>query len=133
MTLEENKKLVRRHYEEVLTKKKADVVDEIYADPIRIGDDASMPRAQFKALTGLTYAAFPDLVVTVKDQIAEGDKVVSRFSAVGTQRGDFMGLPPSGKRVTIKAIHIHQVEDGRIAALWEEIDLAGLYQQLGKT
>ncbi len=132
MSLAENKGLVRRHYQEVLTAKKLEVVDEIYADPVRVGDEASMPRAQFRQLAGLTHAAFPDLAVTVEDQIAEGDKVVTRFSAKGTHRGDFMGIPATGKQVTIKAIHIHEIRDGRIATLWEEIDLAGLYRQLGK-
>ncbi len=127
----ENKRLTLRHYHEVLAENKLDVIDEIYADPIRIGDEGSMPRARFKQLAGLTHEAFPDIDVTVEDQIAEGDKVVTRFSARGTHRGDFMGIPATGKRVTIKAIHIHRIEDGRIAGLWEEIDLAGLYNQLG--
>jgi steroid delta-isomerase-like uncharacterized protein len=131
MTIAENKKLVRRHYNEVLTGKKLDVIDEIYADPLQIGDAGSMPREQFKQVAGLTHIAFPDLEVTIKDQIAEAERVVTRFEAKGTQRGEFMGLPPTGKVVTIKAIHIHAIKEGRIAALWEEIDLAGLYQQLG--
>jgi steroid delta-isomerase-like uncharacterized protein len=128
---DEMKKLVRRHYEEVLTGKNVSLVDELYADQIQNGDNGAIPREQFKALARMSLAAFPDLVVTVKDQIAEGDKVVTRWTATGTQDGQFMQLAPTGRKITIKAIHIHQIVEGRIAALWEEIDMIGVFQQLG--
>lgn len=131
MKCDDMKRLVRRHYEEVLTGKNVSLVDELYAEQIRNGDGETLPREQFKGLAQMSVAAFPDLVVTVKDQIAEGDKVVTRWTATGTQKGQFMSLAPTGRRVTIKAIHIHQIIDGRIAALWEEIDMLGLFQQLG--
>ena len=131
MKSDDMKRLVRRHYEEVLTGKNAPLIDELYAEQIRNGDGEMIPREQFKMLAQMSVAAFPDLVVTVKDQIAEGDKVVTRWTATGTQKGQFMNLAPTGRRVTIKAIHIHQVTAGRIAALWEEIDMLGLFQQLG--
>jgi steroid delta-isomerase-like uncharacterized protein len=131
MTIEANKALVRRHYDEVLTGKDVAVIDELYASTIDLGDGASMAREQFKAVAGTMHAAFPDAVVTVRDQIAEGDRVVTRWTAQATHRGGFMGLPATGKRVTVKAIHIHRVVDGRIAALWEEFDMFGLMQQLG--
>ncbi len=131
-TLEQNKRLVRRHYEEVLSQKRLDLIEELYSDSIQIGDEASMPRAQFSAMAHLMMTIFPDIEVTVRDQVAEGDKVVSRWTATGTQQGDFLGVAATGKRVTIKAIHIHQIQDGRICALWEEIDLLGLVQQLSQ-
>ncbi len=131
MSTEDNKKLVRRHYQEVLTQKNLDVIDQIYAEQIRVGDTASMPRSMFQTYAGMTAQAFPDLVATVLDQVAEGDKVVSRWKATGTHQGQFMDIAATGKTVTITAIHIHQIEDGRIAALWEEIDMFGLRQQLG--
>ena len=129
--MEVNKALVRRHYDEVLTKKDVAVVDELYAATIDVGDGASMAREQFKAIVSMMCTAFPDVVVTVQDQVAEGDKVVTRWTAQATHQGDFMGVPPTGMRVTVKAIHIHRIVDGRIAALWEEFDMFGLMQQLG--
>ena len=131
MVVEASKALVRRHYEEVLTGKNVAVIDELYAPVINLGGGASMEREQFKAVTGMMHAAFPDIVVTVQDQIAEGDKVVTRWTAQATHQGVFMGVPATGKRVMAKAIHIHQIVDGRIAALWEEFDMFGLMQQLG--
>lgn len=131
MDTEANKTLVRRHYKEVLTGKNVAVLDELYAPVIAVGDDASMERDQFKTVAGMMHAAFPDGVVTIQDQIAEGDKVVTRWTAQATHQGDFMGVPATGKQVLMKAIHIHQIVDGRIAALWEEFDMFGLMQQLG--
>lgn len=133
MSTSTNKAICRRHYEEVLTNKQLSVIDEIYADQIAYGDTQSMSREQFKMMAGISTTAFPDLKVTIHAQIAEGDYVVTRWSATGTHLGDFMGNGPTGKSVQIKAIHIHQVVAGRICHLWEEIDLLSLSQQLGIT
>jgi steroid delta-isomerase-like uncharacterized protein len=131
MSTESMKAVCLRHYNEVLTGKRLETVDEIYQDTIGIGDGPSMPREQFKAYARLSTTAFPDLVVTVHDQIAERDRVVTRWSAEGTHLGDFLGHPGTGKKVKIKAIHIHQVVNGRIAALWEEIDMNDVFRQIG--
>jgi len=131
MSTDTNKAICRRHYQEVLTGKKLEVVDEIYGDQIKVGDGGSIPRDQFKGIAAMSITAFPDLVITVHDQIAEGDRVVTRWSGEGTHLGDFLGHAGTGKKVKIKAIHIHQVIDGRIVTLWEEIDMLGLSKQLG--
>jgi steroid delta-isomerase-like uncharacterized protein len=131
MSYETHKALSARHYMEVLTEKKLNVIDEIYADNIKVGDGPSMPREQFKAIAQMSLTAFPDLVVTIHTQVAEGDLVVTRWSAEGTHLGDFMGHAGSGKKVKVKAIHIHQIANDRITVLWEEIDLLGLSKQLG--
>lgn len=130
MSAEANKALVRRHYEEVLTAKRIGVIDELYAPSISLGNGNTVEREQFRAMAGMMHAAFPDVAVTVNDQIAEGDKVVTRWTAQATHQGEFMGIPPTGKQVAVEAIHIHQIVDGRIAALWEEFDMFGLMQQL---
>jgi predicted ester cyclase len=87
MSTEQNKRLVRRHYEEVLTKKDLSVVDQIYAEQVRVGDASSLPRGTFKSMAAMSTQAFPDLAVTVLDQITEGDKVVTRWKATGTHPG----------------------------------------------
>lgn len=131
MSMESMKAACLRHYNEVLTGRRLETIDEIYKDQIAIGDGPCMPREQFKAYARLSVTAFPDLVVTVHDQIAERDRVVTRWSAEGTHLGDFLGHPGTGKKVRIKAIHIHQVVGGRIAALWEEIDMNDVFRQIG--
>jgi steroid delta-isomerase-like uncharacterized protein len=129
MGTEENKALLRRYYAEVLGGGNIGLIDELFApDFVSAGVDL----ARFKELAAASRAAFPDLHVTVEDQVAEGDKVVTRFSAHGTHRGPFAGIPATGKPVTVRAIHIHRIAHGKIAELWEQIDLLGLMQQVGK-
>ena len=117
---EELKRRTRSYYEEVLGRGNMSLIDLLYADRIRVSDDECVSREQFKALVGRSITVFRDLAVQVRDQVAEGDRVVTRWTATGTQAGAFLGLPP-GTRVEVSAIHIHQFVDGRIAARWEEI------------
>jgi steroid delta-isomerase-like uncharacterized protein len=75
--------------------------------------------------------AFHGLTVTIEDMMAEGDKVTARFVARGVHRGEFMGLPPTGKEIALTGIEIFRIRDGKIAELWGEANLMGLMQQLG--
>jgi len=76
-------------------------------------------------------AAFHGLHVTVDDIMAEGDKVTARFTARGVHKGEFMGLQPTGKAITMTGIEIFRVKEGKIAEIWGEANLMGLMQQLG--
>jgi steroid delta-isomerase-like uncharacterized protein len=75
--------------------------------------------------------AFPDLRMTVEDQVAEGDRVVSRWRAEGTHRGELMGIPPSENRISVEGITIDRFEDGKIVEAWDNADMLGMLQQLG--
>jgi steroid delta-isomerase-like uncharacterized protein len=85
----------------------------------------------YSAAVDATHAAFPDLVATVHFQVAEDDKVVTRWSATGTHAGDFAGVPATGRPVTVSGIHIHRVRDGRLLEHWEELNLLGVLRQIG--
>ena len=76
-------------------------------------------------------AAFHGLNVTVDDMIADGDKVTCRFTARGVHKGEFMGLPPTGKPIVMTGIEIFRLQNGKIVELWGEANLMGLMQQLG--
>ncbi len=76
-------------------------------------------------------AAFPDLHVTPEDVIAEGDSVVARLTSRGTHQGEFQGIPPTGKQITLTGIEVFRIADGTIAERWGEFDFLGLLQQLG--
>jgi steroid delta-isomerase-like uncharacterized protein len=76
-------------------------------------------------------ASFPDLKVTQEDQIAEGDKVVTRWSASGTHKGDFQGIPPTGKLVEVMGIVIDRIAGGKIVDHWEQFDAMSMMIQLG--
>lgn len=122
MSVEANKALLRRYYQEVLNQGNLSAIDELFAPDLV---------ESFKQAVTMSRSAFPDLRVTIEDQIAEGDRVATRWTAQGTHKGPFLGVPPTNKPVTVTAIHIHQVVDGRIVKLWEEINLLGVMQQLG--
>ena len=133
MDREENKALVRRYYQEVLAGRNRDLLarllDSSFVSHVPGGPAAGA--GAYTAAVDATHAAFPDLVVTVHDQVAEEDKVVTRWSATGTHAGDFAGVPATGRRVTVTGIHIHRVRRGRLIEHWEELDLLGLLRQLG--
>jgi steroid delta-isomerase-like uncharacterized protein len=85
----------------------------------------------FKQFGGVFRTAFPDGKLTIEDLILEGDKVVSRVSYRGTHPGDMLGIPPTGKTVTVSAMIIDQFADGKIVESWRLFDQMGMMQQLG--
>ncbi len=134
MSTEENKAVVRRFVEEVQGHHKLELVDQLF-DP-SYNDHASGPGIVpgiegFKQFFGMMLRAFPDLHATIHDQVAEGDKVVTRKTFEGTHKGDYMGVPPSGKQVEIGVIDIFRVVNGRIVEHWMQQDRLGFMQQLG--
>ena len=84
-----------------------------------------------RAIANMIRGGFPDFNIIVEDQVAEGDRVVLRFTEEGTQKGKVFGIPPSGNRARWSAIHIIRVEDGKMAEHWDTIDLLGMMRQLG--
>lgn len=134
MSTEQNKAVVRRFSEELISKGNMAVADELIAEnyvnhnPI----PGQMPgREGFKrSVTGLRMA-FPDLYEAVEDMIAEGDKVVVRATRHAIHRGAFMGVASTGKHVTIPTMYILRVADGKITDAWLNWDMLGLMQQLG--
>jgi steroid delta-isomerase-like uncharacterized protein len=131
--LAENKALVRRYYDEVLTGRERGLLTRLL-DPSfvsHVSGGADVGADAYVAAVEATHAAFPAVVVTVHDQVAEGDKVVTRWSASGIHAGDFAGVPATGRPVTVTGIHIHRVRHGRLAEHWEELNLLGVFRQLG--
>ena len=77
------------------------------------------------------HAAFPDEQTVFDDQIAEGDKVVSRMTSTATHTGEFQGIPPTGKRITVTGIWIERIAEGKIVERWGVVDMLAVMQQLG--
>jgi predicted ester cyclase len=75
--------------------------------------------------------AFPDVLMSVEDQVAEGDKVVTRWIASGTHQGDMMGIAPTGNRVTVAGTSVERIVDGKIEETWDNYDALGMMQQIG--
>jgi steroid delta-isomerase-like uncharacterized protein len=130
----DNKAVVCRFIEEYQTKGDESVAEEILADDFvdhspfgPFAPDREGVKQLFRALR----AAFPDLRAEIRDQGAEGDKVWTRKTFHGTNDGEFMGTPPTGKKVSFDVIDILQLRDGRFVAHWNVVDALGLMQQLG--
>jgi steroid delta-isomerase-like uncharacterized protein len=122
--VEENKQVVRRLWEEVWNRGDLAVADQIFDAAYAAHEKASVP---------VIRAAFPDSHHAIEDLIAEGNRVVTRFTWSGTHRGEFMGVPATGRRVAVGGIWIHRLESGRIVEgrEWGQLDWLGLLQQLG--
>jgi steroid delta-isomerase-like uncharacterized protein len=132
---EQNKAIARRVYE-AFNSGDLDGLDEIIgADAV--DHDSQNPHRDVRGPEGsklaisMYRAAFPDLRITVEDQIAEGDKVVTRWSSTGTHDGDLPGLPASGAKTAVTGISIDRFEGGKIVEAWNNWDTMGMMQQLG--
>jgi len=131
---EENKALERRMYEEIFNKKNLGAVEQFYAtnwicDTLLPGMAPGLEG--MKQQHAMINAAFPDMQVKLEDIVAEGDKVACLWTATATHKGEFIGMPPTGKQVTMKGIHIDRVAGGKIVQTWGLSDALGLMQQLG--
>jgi steroid delta-isomerase-like uncharacterized protein len=134
VSAEDNKALVRRFVDEVQSGGNIDLIDEIcspefvnHSAPPGIPADCE----GIKILTAMFRGAFPDSYFTVEDMVAEGDKVATRKTFHGTHEGAFMGIPPSGRSVSMGLIDIVRISEGRVAEHWSMGDSLGLMQQLG--
>jgi len=132
--LARNKAIGRRVFEEIFGKGEVARIDATYApdfvDESRGG--GSTPELIRRAVAGWR-AACPDLSMQVEDVLAEGDEVVVRWIATGTQAGEWKGLPPTGKHVRVTGQSTFRIVQGKIAREWTQFDWLGLYEQLGFT
>ena len=130
---EQNKALMRRGIEEVWNGGNFDVVDELIAGDY-VGHQPPIENhgpAGVKRYFAMLREAFPDIHFTIEDQIAEGDRVVTRWAARATHLGVYQGIPPTGKPGTVTGITINRVADGKVVEGWTNLDSLGMLQQLG--
>jgi len=134
MSVEENKAVEIRFFEEVVNKGNLAVIDELVA--ATFVDHATFPgaapdREGYKQFFAAVHSAFPDFHSTLEDMIAEGDKVVQRFTVRGTHKGEWMGIAPTGKQIEVGGIAIHRLAGGKIVEDWASMDMLSMMQQLG--
>jgi predicted ester cyclase len=123
VTLEQNKALVRREQEELWNHAgNLDAAKELFAPDL--AEAARQEAADFRQ-------GFPDVVSTIEDLIAEEDKVAARWRARATHRGEYVGMPPTGREVVFTGISVYRIEGGRIAESWTVEDELGLMRQIG--
>ena len=135
MSTEESKEIVRRVNDEVWSKGQLDVIDELIADEFVatvIGAPEQIRGPQgFREFVVMYRTAFPDLRITVDEQVAEGETVVTRWTATGTNEGELMGIPATGKQATTAGININRISGGKLVEGWGLFDQLGLLQQIG--
>jgi steroid delta-isomerase-like uncharacterized protein len=136
MGVEENKRLVRRWFaandqgddQAIETMLSSDYVD--HNPPI-----PGLPPGREGIVAGnrLLRAAFSDVIHRIEEQLAEGDKVMTRLRVRGIFTGEFLGYPPTGQEVEISGIAVHRIRDGRLVEHWAQADMAGFMRQVGAT
>lgn len=133
-TLDRNKAIYRRYIQQVFNEGRVDLLDKLLA-PSYVYHEAPpgtlLGGEGIKQVVAMFRAAFPDLEITIDDQIAEGDQVCSRATTRGTHQGEIFGIPATGKAATMTGMTIVRIVDGRIADSWVKNDVMGLMNQLG--
>ena len=131
MSVEENKTLANRFYEEILNRRKLDVADEVLASQY-FDHSASAPGLDnFKQYLAMITRVFPDINVTVEDMLADDHKVAVRLTVRGTQADSFRGFPPTGGQATWSGMDIIHISNGKIVDRWSERDFLHMLVQLG--
>ena len=135
MSVEQNKALVRQMVEEIFNRGNTSLAAEFLAPDFvereELPPGIPSDREGVTQLTTMLRSAFPDFKATIDDIIAEGDKVVIHQTFSGTHQGEFMGIPPTGNRVSWGAFDIIRVAGGKCAEHWGLMDNMGMMQQLG--
>ena len=134
---EANKEKARRFMEEGFGQGKLEILDEVL-DPDFVCYDPNSEAGEVRGADAIKQEiewfrnAVPDLTYTVEDQVAEGDKVVSRYTATGTHQGEFFGVAPTGERIEMSGIQIDCFDgNGKMIEEWPEYDLLGAMKQMG--
>ena len=135
MSAEENKALVR-HWFAQLDERNLAIIDEMlpadYVDHNPPLPDMPPGRAGVWQASLVLAAAFPDAVHTIEDQMAEGDKVMTRLTVRATFLGEILGFQPTGKTVEVSGIAVHRVAGRQLVEHWAHMDMAGFMQQIGE-
>ncbi|HVP93223.1 MAG TPA: ester cyclase [Acidobacteriota bacterium] len=129
MASEENKTIVRR-FIEAYNNRRLDRIDNFIAEDY-IDHNNNVNREGLKQLIAIGINAFLDWYETIEDIIAEGDKVWVLLSYTGTHKGEFMGLPPTGKAIKTKSVDIYRVVNGKLAEYWNVTDNLGILRKTG--
>lgn len=133
MSTESNKALSRR-FQELFNANQLDAIrDELFTaeSVIHFAGLPPMDIEAFKQVGMMFRQGFPDLVIKVVDQIAEGDRVATHIMSTGTHTGTFQGIPASGRSIRLEGIIIEHYRNGRIVERWDQLDALGLMQQIG--
>jgi steroid delta-isomerase-like uncharacterized protein len=129
------KEVVRRLYKEAWNERKLEVIDQLVSPSHALTapnvSGAALGPAAYKNQIALLAASFPDLRFTVEETICEKDKIVASWTFAGTHKGEYLGIAPTNKKVSVAGITIHQITNGKILDSQAAWDRVALLQQLG--
>jgi steroid delta-isomerase-like uncharacterized protein len=130
---ENNSRVMRRAFVEIMERGNIEAIDELFASDFAGHDtsDKMFGREEFREGVDAILAAFSDRQVEIADQVVGGDKVATRWKATGVHSGEFNSIPATGRHVSLTWISIDRIADGKIIESWEVTDAAGLLRQLG--
>ena len=135
MSTETNKAIIRRYIDQMWNNGRLDLAEEFFVENVIPHGVAPVPGLEALDLVkngiATVRAALPDFQITLHDLIAEGDLVVNRWSGTATHQGELMGMPGTGKQITMSGVGIHRLVNARIVELWSLTDNLSLMQQLG--
>jgi steroid delta-isomerase-like uncharacterized protein len=133
MTSQENKKIAERFIDEVWRQGQLDKIDELFAPDYVDHSFGPQPagREDLKQFVAMFRQAFQDLEYDLQQVLSDGDRIASRDTVHATHKGEFMGIPATGKRVSVSAMHFLRFANGQIVEHWGITDVGGLMQQLG--
>jgi predicted ester cyclase len=134
MSAEAHKLIIRRLVEDSFNPQNLDLLNEL-VDPSYV-DHGPFPEqspgiAGMKEAHEALYAGFPDVQQSIDDLIAEGDRVMVRWTCRGTHKGEFMDIPPTGRYIAVTGIDIFRLENGKVMECWHNLDELGMLAQLG--
>jgi steroid delta-isomerase-like uncharacterized protein len=133
MSAQQQKMMIQRWVEVAWNNGDLAIADEVYSPDYLLHDPARPIHGTeaLKQFVATFLTGFPDIHVTIEDMIAEGDKVVWRYTVRGTHKGEFMGIAPTGKSITLTGILISRFADDKVVEDWNNYDALGMLQQLG--
>lgn len=135
MSVEDHKATVRRWVDALNTGRLTDsAVDDFVTEDVRYHNaPQGLPpgREGYRAMFESFLSAFPDMHITLDELFGSGDDLCGRLTCTGTHRGEFMGIPPTGKQVRVTSVSHMRFRDGKVSEEWENIDMLGLLTQIG--
>jgi predicted ester cyclase len=131
MLEEKNKQIVIGYFKEILINRNLNVIDKFFASDLSF-NGTFMTNQQFANFLKKFYLKpFPDFYLSIEDQIAVEDRVITRVYLQGTHKGEFEGVPPTNKKVKVLGITIDRIIDGKVKEMWHEAAIWGLLRELG--
>jgi steroid delta-isomerase-like uncharacterized protein len=133
-TTDKNKAICRMFFEEMLNKANFSIIEQL-VDPDVISHDPFPGQAKgakgLRDTMKLFHTAFPDMKIIMNDMIAEDNRVMNKFTVTGTHKGEFMGIPATGKKISYEEVVILRLKDEKIVEHWAVADALSLMQQIG--